>query len=259
MNGIEYNDFIDLFFSPIRVDFPVEENYKEHIPQYVRSAMAQSQITSACVYILDYNEKNFVYMAEKERMLCGYTVEEIKIKGIGFFSEMLYSDDLELFAKINKQGFDFFYEIEPSERHNYWATYDLRIVAKTGKIELHNFRFLPLVVDNKGNIILAMVQIDISTSTDSGNFQVYSINEQKFYRYNEKSKSFKPVKQRLLNEKEKMVLKLLSQGYAIKEVAEKMEIQLHTVNYYNKAILAKLMVKNMKEAVLIYSQRGDIL
>ena len=259
MDSIESKEFNDIFFSPIRMDFPIEENYKDSVPHYVRAAVVQSQITNACVYILDYVEKKFLYLSEKERLLCGYTIGEIEKMGIDYLREILYSDDVELFTGINERGFDFFYKIEPSERHNYWATYDLRIVTKSGNIELYNFKFFPLVIDTKGNIILTMVQIDISTSTQSGNFQIYSIAEKKYYEYNVKKDCFMPVKQRFLNANEKQVLKLFSQGFAIKEVADKMSLELYTVNYYNKTILLKLNVKNMKEAVLIYSQRGDIL
>ena len=254
------DNFSEFYFSQIQVEMPVDETYKENIPHYVLAAKAQAQITNACIYIMDYYEKKFVYITEKERIMCGYSKEEIEVMGIDFFAKILHPDDVELFNTINYLGFDFFYnQIDFSQRHNFWATYDLRVITKSGEVELLNLRSIPFLVDERGNIILMMVQKDISTSAKSGNLKIFSIAEQKYYQFCKREKRFVPLKQRLLNENEKQVLKLLSQGLANKEVADMLEMRLHTINYYNRSILDKLNVTNMKEAILLFAQRGELL
>jgi len=47
MNSTDTNEFSDIFFSSIQIDPPVEMNYKEHIPHYIRAATAQSQFVAA--------------------------------------------------------------------------------------------------------------------------------------------------------------------------------------------------------------------
>jgi len=184
MKNFDINSFSDVFFSPIQTELPICEGYKECIPQYVRAATAQSLLSNAGIYIFDYVEKKFVYMAEKEKMMFGYSANEIETIGVSFFQKILYSEDIEIFTKINNSGFDYFFnKIEPSDRHNYWATYDLRTVTKDNEVELYNFRFFPFVVDEKGNLILAMVQIDLSTNKKSGNFLIYSIKEKIFLEF----------------------------------------------------------------------------
>jgi len=260
LKNIDINEFNDIFFSPIRVTYPIEKNYKESIPAYIQAARAQSMMSSACIYILDYVEKKFVYVSEKERIMCGYSNDEIEKMGIDFLKNILYAGDLDLFTKINDLGFSYFFnQIEPSERQNYWATYDLRTVTKNNDVELHNFRFFPLVVDTNGNIILAMVQINLSTNKKSGNLLIYSINEHQFFEYDDGKKRFVPVRQRLLSKKEKQMLKLFSKGLTIKEIGEALSIRPNSLSYYNKSILTKLKVENMKEAVFLYSQMEDVL
>jgi len=254
------NKFLEEFFAPIRINNPIDEKYKERIPNYVRAADAQSQITNASLYILDYVEKRLVFVSDKERIMCGYSKGEIEKMGISFLKNILYPDDLELFKNINEDIFCFYYnKIEPSESYNYWATYDLRIITKDDETDLFNFRFLPLDVDAMGNIILAMVQVDIPTNKKPGNLLIYSITERKFFEYKKENNTLAPVKLRLLNKREKQVIKLLSKGLIIKEIAEIMAAEKFTINYYCKSILQKMGVSNMKEAVSLYAQKGNIL
>ena len=260
MNNNEKIDFSDIFFSPIQVDYPLDESYKENIQHYVQAAIALSHIAGTCIYIFDYVENKFVYFSEKDRMMCGYSVEEINSMGVYFFEKILHPDDMKSFELINKIRYDFIYNhIDPSERHYYWTTCDLRIVTKSGKTRLQNYRFLPFLNDSKGNMILEMAQIDISTREKSGNYEIYSIKENKFLKYDDRKKCFAPVKHKFLSSMEKEVLLLTSKGFTIKEVANKMSIEVFTVNYYTKSILNKLNVSNMKEAVFLYGQRGDLL
>ena len=260
MNDTEKIDFFDIFFSPIQVDYPIDESYKEKVQHYVHAAVAHSHISSTCIYIFDYVENKFVYFSENDKMMCGYPVDEINSMGVYFFEKILHPDEMNSFEKMNKIRYDFIYNhINPSERHYYWATCDLRIVTKCGKTRLQNYRFIPFLNDSKGNIILEMAQIDISTRKKPGNCEIYSVKENKFLKYDDRKKCFASVKHRFLNTMEKEVLLLVSKGFTIKEVADKMLIEVFTVNYYTKSILNKLNVSNMKEAVFLYGQRGDLL
>jgi len=261
MSSTDTNEFSYIFFSPIQIDPPVELNYKEHIPQYIRAATAQSQLASGCVYIFDYVERKILFVSDKVQALYGYSTDEIEaMEKMSFFEILIHPEDLSIVETINKQGFDFlFNEVEPSERHLYWATYDLRVVSKTGAVELQNFKFLPLVIDSKGNLILAIVQVDVSTKKKPGNFLVYSVKENQFLEYSKNKKCFVAVKQKLLSEKEKQVLKMSAHGLTIKEIADKMNESLNTVHFYNKNIFKKLNVTNMKEAVLVYAQNKEFL
>ena len=53
MENLRLSGFSDIFFSLIQVDLPIDEKYKESIPYFIKSAIAQSQITNACIYIYD--------------------------------------------------------------------------------------------------------------------------------------------------------------------------------------------------------------
>jgi len=253
-------DFCDIFFSPIQVDYPIDEGYKENIQHYVRAAIVHSHISSTCIFIYDYVEKKFVYFSENERFMCGYTADEINLMGVHFFKKILHPDDMKLFETMNKIRHDFIYnQIDPSERHNYWSTCDLRVVTRDGQTRLQNYRLIPFLNDSKGNVILEMVQIDVSTRKQSGNYELYSIKENSFLKYDEQNKCFMRVKHKFLSTMEKEVLLLMSKGLTIKEVADKMSIEIFTVNYYTKSILNKLNASNMKEAVFLFGQRGDLL
>ena len=77
MDNTASNGFTQFYFSQVRFELPVDEKYKENIPQYILAASAQAQITNACIYIMDYYEQKFVYITVKERMMSGYSKEEI--------------------------------------------------------------------------------------------------------------------------------------------------------------------------------------
>lgn len=52
-----------------------------------------------------------------------------------------------------------------------------------------------------------------------------------------------------LTEREENILKLLTEGYDNSEIAEKMNVSLHTIKAHMGAILKKLQAKNRTHAV----------
>ena len=260
METIDINNFNDIFFSPVKQKYSGNKSYKESIPQYKQLATSLTRMSGMSLYIFDYIEKKFVYISENNKITCGYSVDEIESMGVDFFRIILYGDDMETFTKINDFGLNlFFNKLELSERCNYWASYDLRVVTKENEIHLYNFRFSPLVVDADGNLVLAMVQVDASTNKKPGNFLIYSINEHKFFEYNFEKDRLIPLKQRLLNNNEKKVLNLLARGLTINKVGNELSFDSNTMDYYNRSIISKLKVLNMKEAVFLYAKRGNFL
>ena len=252
-------DFKELFFSPIECDFEEDKSYQKGIPYYIALAQAFSITGNSCLYILDYVEKKIVYFDHKARFLCGYSPEEIEQLGIDFFQKMLHPNDIRLFQKINDKGFEFFYSrVLPEDKKKYWANYDLCTISKTGEQEVHNFRFYPLVVNERGNMILCMVQISLSPFNQSGNFFICSEKEHKWYEYSDDKGKF-VIKRGKLNLNEKKTLEFMSKGYTTKEMKAKTTINESTINYYKSSIYKKLGVKNANEAIYLYTLMGDYL
>ncbi len=60
-----------------------------------------------------------------------------------------------------------------------------------------------------------------------------------------------------LSSREEEVLEMLTQGFLFKEVADRLNISVHTVNTYVRRIYEKLHVQSRAQAVAKYSHAGD--
>ena len=59
-----------------------------------------------------------------------------------------------------------------------------------------------------------------------------------------------------LTDREKEVLLLIRQGFLSKEIADKLQVSIYTVNNHRKSILAKLQVDNAIEAINLANDSG---
>ncbi len=249
-------DFRELFFAPVKIEHPVDFSYKTNLGNYKSLLDSISNVSNSCFYLLDYTERNFAYIPDNELLLCGYTVEEAERMGINFLEKILHPDDHELLDRIITKGFDFLNRVAPHDRINYMGIYDLRLVTKSGKVRLANIKFCPFIMDEKGNLILGLVRISLSTRKHPGNFCIYSTREKQLYEYSEKKQEFVKKQQKPLSSKEKEILTLMAQGYTGKQIENKISLSSSNYKYYQKSIFRKLNVSNGKEAIFLFTQMG---
>ena len=238
----------------------VDVSYKEVLINFIEFLKVQEEIKNTSICLIDYVEKKFSYITQNDLFLCGYSVEEVERLGIHFFDNVLYPDDKHLFETINKIAYNFFSnQTTPQNRKNYWASYDLRFINKNGTVKMLHFMFRPLVMDSNGNPIICLIQACLSGKSQSGNLCIYSTKDHQFFEYSNSTRKFIPVKRKKLNESEKQVLILLSQGFIGKEIANKLSKKENTIKYYFSSIHRKLNVSNNNEAVYLYANYGHLL
>lgn len=63
----------------------MDDDYYLNVIPYVKALEAYSRTTYQSIYVVDYYKMNFLYMSENILFLCGYSPEEIRSMGFGFY------------------------------------------------------------------------------------------------------------------------------------------------------------------------------
>lgn len=243
-------DRIERFFDPVRTDgYRGEDNYLL-IEQQIRGLQSVSKLINLGFYIIDYHKQEFVYVSDDPLFLSGYDQGEVLKMGYDFYPKVVPGEDLLMLMEMNEKGFEFFYELPIERRDKGYICYDFRLKRKdSGKEILVNHKLTPFILTETGNIWFALCLVSLSVATRPGNIFIALHDKGERYEFNEKRKQFKLVKQKLLSEREKDVLRLLVQGKAACEIAGQLFISEETVKFHKRNIIQKLNVKNTMEAI----------
>ena len=237
----------DFFIEANRVEGITEEDYLRAKP-YIETAQAFAQTTYQSIYIIDYFKKNFLYVSDNPIFLCGRTAEEVKAMGYGFYMSNVPQAELPMLTELNRAGFSAFNATPREDKMRCLMSYDFHILSG-GKKLLINHKITPLVLNDLGQVWLALCTVSLSSRKEAGHiefrhwgtsqYSVYSLTEHQWIDQDE-------IK---LKPEEKEVLVLSAQGYTMKEIAEKVCKSIDTVKFYRKQVFEKLEVENITEAL----------
>ncbi|WP_421920377.1 response regulator transcription factor [Marinifilum sp.] len=243
-------DTVERFFEPVRRDGYLGEDNYLLIKQYIMALQSVSKLINLGFYIIDYNRQNFTYVSDDQLFLSGYNQEEVLNMGYQFYSKVVPQDDLMMLMEMNEKGFDFFYNLPEERRDKGYICYDFRLKRKdTGNEILINHKLTPLILTETGNIWFALCLVSLSVSQNPGNIFIVLHDKGERYNYNKKRKQFELIKQKLLSDREKDVLRMLVQGCTACQIAAKLFISEDTVKFHKRNIVKKLNVKTTMEAI----------
>lgn len=254
------NYTLDEFFDPIQqTKYIGYENYVK-IEHYLKALQALSKVCNLSYYVVDYYKKSFQYVSSNPLFLSGYSQEEVMSLGFDFYPLCVPQDDLQLLFLLNQAGFDFFYQLPVSRREKATISYDFRLKHKTNNsILLINHKLAPLLLTENGNIWMSICLVTLSVRKKPGDVHIIMQDDSSRYNLNEKKKCFEKVAKQKLSKKEAEILKLLSVGYRLNDVAKKLCISTSTVKNHKTRILKKLSVETTQEAIFLYaSKQGDL-
>ncbi|EKY14921.1 helix-turn-helix transcriptional regulator [Capnocytophaga sp. oral taxon 326] len=157
---------------------------------------------------------------------------------------LVHPDDLEVVRRIDKKVWEFLDTLPEEEKLAYKYIYELRVLEKGKFIRMiYQTRLLAFEDDN----FLVMGMIDLApeqSANTSVRFQIKNCLTDEVVPF-----TIETATDVLLTPREREILALAKEGMFSKEISEKLNISIHTVNRHRQNILEKLRVDNMIEAI----------
>ena len=173
-----------------------------------------------------------------------YVTEYIEASQELNIENLVHPDDLEVVRRIDKKVWEFLNTLPEEEKLTYKYIYELRVLERGKYVRMiYQMRILAFKEDN----FLAMGIIDIApeqSANTSVRFQIKNCLTDEIVPF-----AIESAADTLLTPREREVLALAKEGMFSKEISEKLNISIHTVNRHRQNILEKLQVDNIIEAI----------
>ena len=173
-----------------------------------------------------------------------YVTEYIEASQEIDIEKLVHPDDWEVVRRIDKKVWEFLNTLPEEEKLTYKYIYELRVLERGKYVRMiYQMRILAFKEDN----FLVMGIIDIApeqSANTSVRFQIKNCLTDEIVPF-----AIESAADTLLTSREREVLALAKEGMFSKEISEKLNISIHTVNRHRQNILEKLQVDNMIEAV----------
>ncbi|WP_448823820.1 response regulator transcription factor [Capnocytophaga sp.] len=157
---------------------------------------------------------------------------------------LVHPDDLEVVKRIDKKVWELLDTLPEEEKLTYKYIYEMRVLDRGKYVRMiYQMRILAFKDDN----FLGMGIIDLApeqSANTSVRFQIKNCLTDEVVPF-----TIESATDVLLTPREREVLALAKEGMFSKEISEKLNISIHTVNRHRQNILEKLQVDNMIEAI----------
>ena len=157
---------------------------------------------------------------------------------------LVHPDDLEVVRRIDKKVWEFLDTLPEEEKLTYKYIYEMRVLDRGKYVRMiYQMRLLAFKDDN----FLAMGMIDLApeqSANTSVRFQIKNCLTDEVVPF-----VIESATDVLLTPREREILALAKEGMFSKEISEKLNISIHTVNRHRQNILEKLQVDNIIEAI----------
>lgn len=173
-----------------------------------------------------------------------YVTEYIEASQEIDIEKLVHPDDLEVVRRIDKKVWEFLDTLPEEEKLTYKYIYEMRVLDRGKYVRMiYQMRILAFKDDN----FLGMGIIDLApeqSANTSVRFQIKNCLTDEIVPF-----AIESATDTLLTPREREVLALAKEGMFSKEISEKLNISIHTVNRHRQNILEKLQVDNIIEAI----------
>ena len=173
-----------------------------------------------------------------------YVTEYIEASQEIDIEKLVHPDDWEVVRRIDKKVWELLDTLPEEEKLTYKYIYEMRVLDRGKYVRMiYQTRILAF----KGDNFLAMGIIDIApeqSANTSVRFQIKNCLTDEVVPF-----AIESATDVLLTPREREVLALAKEGMFSKEISEKLNISVHSVNRHRQNILEKLQVDNMIEAI----------
>lgn len=217
------------------------------------------QVGQHYFYIVNIAKVEMKYVNENVAKVLGISPEDLTVE---YIFENIHPADKTRFAVYEQKVTEFFNQLPPEKVLKYKVSYDYRLRCKDGSYKWILMQTLTIQSDENGSVIRVLgVQTDIShlkTENKGSGLSFLGLDgEPSFYNVAVGQTVFLRSEE-LLSKREKEVLRLVLSGKSSAQIAEILNISIHTVKTHRKKIwlksncrsLAELGAKAVKEAWL---------
>ena len=209
-----------------------DKSIEEIAQEYISYMKILEQAGSFAVFLSD-RFGHYYYVTEYIE-----TSQELNIENL------VHPDDLEVVRRIDKKVWEFLDTLPEEEKLTYKYIYEMRVLDRGKYVRMiYQTRLLAFKDDN----FLAMGMIDLApeqSANTSVRFQIKNCLTDEVVPF-----TIESATDVLLTPREREILALAKEGMFSKEISEKLNISIHTVNRHRQNILEKLQVDNIIEAI----------
>ena len=209
-----------------------DKSIEEIAQEYISYMKILEQAGSFAVFLSD-RFGHYYYVTEYIE-----TSQELNIE------KLVHPDDLEVVRRIDKKVWEFLDTLPEEEKLTYKYIYEMRVLDRGKYVRMiYQTRLLAFKDDN----FLAMGMIDLApeqSANSSVRFQIKNCLTDEVVPF-----TIESATDVLLTPREREILALAKEGMFSKEISEKLNISIHTVNRHRQNILEKLQVDNIIEAI----------
>ena len=208
-----------------------------------------SKMSQSCIFTVDVFKERYDFASDNFSHFFGYNPAWIKTirKHGDILEERIHPEDRDQLVKYQIEHGQFIYSLPQEERNNYQQIFQLRILNTKQQYVNVISRQQVIQKDRNGKAWIIMGVMDISPDQMQTEKVKRSVINRKTGEILTSSSFITTGIQ--LTGREKEILLLIRQGFLSKEIADKLNLSIYTVNNHRKNILAKLNVDNVIEAI----------
>lgn len=211
-------------------------------------------------YVFDFPNKNFLYVSPGAKNLFGINPATFLPQE---FVDRIHPDDISHYVYIQELVAHFLFEhIDKNEIPKYKVSFQFRIKDAKENYRLFLHQAIALSVDENYNLSTVFVNhsiIDHITKINNKTVSFLHLNGGESYYGIHSLEDLEHVQSKLaISNREIEILKLISEGFSSKDIANYLYISLDTVRTHRRNILNKTNFKNLTQAVGHYIREGLI-
>ena len=216
-----------------------------------------SQISQSCIFMVDVFKERYDFASDNFSTIFGYNPSWIKTirKQGDLLEERIHPDDRVQLIDYQIEHGQFIYSLSPDERNDYQQIFQYRVLNAKGQYINVVSKHQVLEEDSAGKAWIIMGVMDISPDQRLSDKIKRTVINRKTGAILTSTQI--PLDKQLTN-REKEILLLIRQGFLSKEIADRLNVSIYTINNHRKNILAKLNVDNIIEAINVAFDNGII-
>lgn len=200
------------------------------------------------VVVIDLYKRNAIFVSANMKKMLGLVLEQDNIAIDSRICDFLPEEDDETHIEIINNTFELLYSFPEEERLEWSLSYNF-VIGNGRKSRLIHLKITPLNLTPDGKVWLVMCSFSLSSRKEPWNPTLRHFQHLDYYYYSLKKHRWYYKEGEDLTDIEKEILILSSQGYIMKEIAEKLGKSESAVKFYKRQLFDKTGAKNITEAV----------
>jgi PAS domain S-box-containing protein len=201
---------------------------------------------SPCVtWIFNVKTNRFEFVSGNAKKILGYPADTWIGKDLSFLNDLIHPEDRRPIWQLFRTIWNFLLALPPQQRKKHQYNGDYRLRKPDGSYVRVLEQNTLLQQDSQGNITHLLVTVsDISHWKKSETLvaSVISTEDDTCFCCTSIDEQLRTTAQ--LSKREREIVKLVSEGYNSKSIADRLSISFHTVNKHRQNIIEKTQTKN---------------